>query len=268
MRFLSVGDNCLDHYAELGQRFPGGNSLNVAVYANRISNVEATYIGVVGTDENGDFILDEMRREGLKTDNVIRLHGNTAVTTIHIRNGERVFVNYDAGIQKNAVLPHGLLREFNNYDIVHFTVWGFGKENINELKRISNLKISFDFSNQFDNEALKVLPWVDYSFFSGKELIRKEVDLEEFVTNLKKRTPGLIIMTLGEYGSIAFDGETFYKGQAKPVNVLDTLGAGDSFIASFLCSKNKGVSIDSSLEKGHEASRKICSRLGAWGGVA
>ena len=74
-------------------------------------------------------------------------------------------------------------------------------------------------------------------------------------------------MTLGEHGSLAFDGERIYRGEALPVEVVDTLGAGDAFIASFLCSRLKGRDIQGSLAEGHVAASEICGRLGAWGGV-
>jgi fructoselysine 6-kinase len=266
MKFLSVGDNCIDNYVELARRFPGGNALNVAIYANRLPNVTATYIGVVGTDENGDFLLSEIRREGFKTDNVIRLPGKTAITTINVRNGERIFTNYDEGVQKNAIFPFEFLEKFYDYDIAHFTVWGFGREHIKFLKKSSKIKISLDFSNQLDHESINILPYLDYAFFSGKELLKKEEDVEKRIKDLKKRTSGLIIFTFGEYGSIAFDGKTFFRGQAKQVNVVDTLGAGDSFIASFLCSLQMDGNITKALEKGHETAKEICLRLGAWGG--
>lgn len=32
----AVGDNCMDCYDDLGQSFPGGNPVNVAVYIRRL----------------------------------------------------------------------------------------------------------------------------------------------------------------------------------------------------------------------------------------
>jgi sugar/nucleoside kinase (ribokinase family) len=74
------------------------------------------------------------------------------------------------------------------------------------------------------------------------------------------------VLTLGEYGSITYDGAKFYYGKAFPVNVIDTLGAGDAFIAEFLCNRVIGKTIQKSIEAGHLAATEICKRLGAWGG--
>jgi len=92
------------------------------------------------------------------------------------------------------------------------------------------------------------------------------VDPEARIVELKLRTPGLVAMTLGERGSLVHDGERVYRGKAIPVDVVDTLGAGDSWIAAFLCSRLKGEEIDESIRMGHEAAAETCRRLGAWGG--
>jgi len=266
VRFLSIGDNCVDNYTELGRRFPGGNALNVAVYAHRVPSIEADYIGVMGTDEAGDFMLDQMRREGLHIDGVIRLPGESAVTTILIREGDRVFANYVEGVQKDAEFPKALLTRVRTYDLVHYSVWGFGRELIPEIKTGGHPLLSFDFSNQFNHTALEVMPWLDYCFFSGKELITKGLNPEEKIRELKSRTPGIVVMTLGEHGSLVFDGAKFYKGEAEPVEVVDTLGAGDSYIAAFLCARLKNSPIPEAVKAGNRAATETCKRLGGWGG--
>jgi len=267
LRLIAVGDNCIDSYAELGRRFPGGNALNVAVYAHRIPGVEADYVGVMGDDEAGDFMVDQMRREGMRTDGVIRLHGESAVTTILIRGGDRIFANYVEGVQKDAKFPSKLLPKLRTYDLVHFSVWGFGRNHIPWIKRGNRPLLSFDFSNQLQHDALSVLPHLDYSFFSGKELVTKGIDPEKRLRELKARTPGLVVMTLGEHGSLVYDGDRLYKGRAEPVEVVDTLGAGDSYIASFLCARLKGAPIPAAIKEGHRAAAETCRRLGGWGGT-
>ncbi len=266
MRLLAIGDNCIDSYSELGRRFPGGNALNVAVYSHRIQGIDSDYIGIMGDDEAGDFMVDQMRREGMRTDGVIRLHGESAVTTILIRNGDRVFANYVEGVQKDAAFSKALIPMVRNYDLVHYSIWGFGRDTIPDVKKNGRPLLSFDFSNQHRHAALEVLPYIDFAFFSGKELVTKGTDIEAMVREYKAKTPGLVVMTLGEHGSIVYDGKKFYRGKAKPVEVVDTLGAGDSYIAAFLCARLKGCSIPVAIEKGHVAATETCKRLGGWGG--
>ena len=265
MRLLAVGDNCVDHYVELGKRFPGGNALNVAVYASRLPGVEADYVGVVGTDSLGDFMVNQIQAQGLDTSLLRRKEGVTAVTTILVRDGERVFADYHEGVQMNAVLPRESLPDISRYDLVHFTVWGFGREHVEWMKESHGVKLSCDFSSQLDDPRTEIMSSLDYSFFSGGNLIRDGVDPEHKIRGLKERTQGLVVMTLGEHGSLVYDGEELYRSEAPPVEVVDTLGAGDSYIAGFLCARLRGETILKAILKGHEAAREICTHLGAWG---
>ena len=266
MRLLAIGDNCVDHYVELGRKFPGGNALNVAVYASRVLGVRADYVGAVGTDDNGGFMLDQIRAQGLDPGRVLRWSGETAVTTILVRGGERVFAHYLEGVQKDTTLPLEALPDPSGYDLIHFSVWGFGREHIPNIRETSGALLSCDFSNQLDDPRTGIMSHLDYSFFSGRHLAEKGVDPEAKIMELKERTPGVVAMTLGEYGSLVYDGEKFHRGKTHSVEIVDTLGAGDSWIAAFLCGRLRGGSVETSMDEGHRAAAETCRRLGAWGG--
>jgi fructoselysine 6-kinase len=263
---LSVGDNCIDNYVELGKRFPGGNALNFAIFSSRYEEIESDYIGVVGTDDNGIYMLEQIKEQGLDTGNIILKEGTTAVTKILIRGGDRIFEDYIEGVQENTVLPYEKIPTPDNYDLIHFTVWGFGREHIKRLKESTNTVLSCDFSSQLDDLRNEIMSNLDISFFSGSHLVEKGENPEHVLRKLKSKTPGVVVMTLGKYGSLVIEGETVFRGDSAPVNVVDTLGAGDSYIASFLVSRIKGDTIPESIKKGHQAAKEICKRLGAWGG--
>lgn len=266
MKVLGVGDNCIDDYVELGKKYPGGNALNFVIYASRYEDVEADYVGIVGTDENGKYMLDQIEKNGVNTGNIIVEEGETSVTTILVREGDRVFDDYVEGVQENAILPYNKILTPEEYDLIHFTVWGFGREHLKKLKKSTKAVLSCDFSGQLDDPRTEIMPYLDVSFFSGSHLIDKDEDPEPVIRKLMEKTKGLVVMTLGKYGSMVYDGETFYKGEILPVEVVDTLGAGDSYITAFLISQLRGESIPDSIKKGHEAAREICKRLGGWGG--
>ena len=145
-------------------------------------------------------------------------------------------------------------------------MWGFGREHIKRLKESTDAILSCDFSGQLDDPRTVIMSDLDVSFFSGSNLVEKGEDPENMLRELKKKTPGIIVMTLGKHGSMVYDGETIFRGKALPVEVVDTLGAGDCFIANFLVSRLKGDTIPESIKKGHQAAREICKRLGGWGG--
>jgi fructoselysine 6-kinase len=233
-----------------------------------MTGVQADYVGVVGTDLNGRFLLDQIGSQGLDAGKVLRWDGETAVTTILVRGGERVFAHYLDGVQRDAVLPLAAFPDPNRYDLIHFTIWGFGREHIRRIRGKSNALLSCDFSNRLDDPRTSIMPDLDFSFFSGRHLAEKGVDPESKVRELKERTNGLVAMTLGENGSLVYDGEKMHRGEAVTVEVVDTLGAGDSWIATFLCKRLMGLGMEESMAEGHRAAAETCRRLGAWGGEA
>ena len=266
MKVLGVGDNCIDHYVELGKRFPGGNALNFAVYASKYEDIESDYIGIVGTDDNGKYMLEQIAKQGLDTSKIIIKEGPNSVTKILIRDGDRVFDDYTEGVQENEKLPYDKIPSPESYGLIHFTVWGFGRDHLKRLKQSTKAILSCDFSGQLDDPRTEIMAHLDVSFFSGSNIVEKGEDPEPVLKKLKEETSGIVVMTLGKYGSIVYDGETMFKGEALPVEVVDTLGAGDSFITGFLISQLKRESIPESIKQGHIAAREICKRLGGWGG--
>ncbi|MXD56968.1 fructoselysine 6-kinase, partial [Escherichia coli] len=61
---------------------------------------------------------------------------------------------------------------------------------------------------------------------------------------------GTVIVTLGENGSIAWDGAQFWRQAPEPVTVIDTMGAGDSFIAGILCGWPAGMTLPQAKAQG------------------
>ena len=93
-RIACIGDNCVDCYDETGERYPGGNPVNVSVYFQRLG-IPSSYIGAVGNDENGRMIIDSLKKKNVDVSHVKELEGNTAITHVKRVNGERVFGDDD-----------------------------------------------------------------------------------------------------------------------------------------------------------------------------
>lgn len=73
-----------------------------------------------------------------------------------------------------------------------------------------------------------------------------------------------MVATRGGKGSLAYDGESFYLGQIVPCSVVDTMGAGDSFIAGFLMAWLKKESIPACMRAGAENAAVTLGYPGAW----
>ena len=85
-------------------------------------------------------------------------------------------------------------------------------------------------------------------------------EVVSFSKNLKK----LIVLTRGEKGSIAINGDEVVEcGIHKNLKIVDLTGAGDLFAAGFLHGFINKLSLKESLDKGTEMSSKIIQQIGA-----
>jgi Sugar kinases, ribokinase family len=85
-------------------------------------------------------------------------------------------------------------------------------------------------------------------------------EVVSFSKNLKK----LIVLTRGEKGSIAINGDEVVEcGIQKNLKIVDLTGAGDLFAAGFLHGIANSLSTNESLEKGTEMSSKVIQQIGA-----
>lgn len=74
----------------------------------------------------------------------------------------------------------------------------------------------------------------------------------------------LAVVTCGADGSIAFDGQAWWRDEAVPVEVVDTTGAGDSYAAGFLRARLAGADVGQAMHAGSAAAARTCTHFGAW----
>jgi fructokinase len=76
---------------------------------------------------------------------------------------------------------------------------------------------------------------------------------------------GLAVITLGPGGGVAIEpGGAVTRAAGFPTTVVDTVGAGDTFMAGFLDGHVRmGLDLESSLRRGAAAASIVCSRRGA-----
>lgn len=263
MKLVTAGDNCIDYYINTGKGFPGGNPVNVAVYAKRyISDV--SYIGVVGDDENGKVMLSSLSSKGVDISSVsVVPGGTTSVTTVELVGSERVFRGYDMGVHASFSMTEEQLQKCSSADAFVTGVWG-RCENYVERIHDSGSIVVFDFATKLDNPIFpKIAKSVDYSFFSWEG--EKDMHaIRKFMKATVEAGTGCVVVTLGGDGSIAYDGSNFYQEGIIHCPVVDTMGAGDSFIAGFVCSIMEGGSIQDAMKKGTESSAITIQYNGAW----
>ena len=188
--------------------------------------------------------------------------GATAVSHVEIANGNRVFGDYEEGVMAGFRLTPEDIDFLCSHDLVVTGLWGMIAGDLPAL-RARGVPVAFDFADKRTDPTLDLaIPYVDYAFFSYDGADGET--LRTFLRSMQARGPKVAVATRGEAGSMAYDGSPFYEYGIVPCRVVDTMGAGDSYIAGFLFGLLRGKSIPDCMALGAQSSSVTLQYSGAW----
>lgn len=256
-RLIAVGDNCLDAFLSRDLLTVGGNALNVAVHWKR-SGWNARYFGAVGNDPEGDIVLSEIAAAALSADDVEIVNGETAVTLLQDQSGDRKFLLESFGVGENYMPSPKHYETIAQADWVHLGT----NANPDLVRRLvsDGTRFSIDVSTAHLALPLEGVPLV---FASGPD--EPQVPVQPYIAALRSAGVRQVVLTCGSRGSYADDGTGLRHAEAVPVDVVDTCGAGDSFIATFItgfCCER--LDAGSALRKASIAAAQTCTYLGGF----
>ena len=261
-RIGCVGDNCVDHYRQTGEDHFGGNPVNVAVYTRRLGD-GISYVGAVGTDGRGAALLDALRGRGVDVSHVHVDEGSTAVTYVEHINGDRVFGDYDEGVMARFALTEEDIAFLGGHALVVSGLWGHAEGYLARIRQAGAVT-AFDCSDRPEDPAAQTaLPCTDIAFFSDDG--SDDEALRQRLRQLAALGPRIVVATRGSRGSMAYDGQRFYGQGIVPCRVVDTMGAGDSFIAGFLTRRILGDGMEDALRFAATAAANTCKFHGGFG---
>ena len=252
----------------------GGSVANSIVGISQLGN-EVGFIGKVSDDDFGS-----KYEEGLKKENVKYFYSKkkeqlpTGTCLILVTpDSERTMCTYlgTAGkINENDVSSDAVKQ--SEIIFLEGYLWDEGSPKKAFDKAIKNAnKVAMSLSDQFCVDRHKshflnlVKNKLDITFANEQEIISL-IEAKNFddVVNFAKQLKKLIVVTRGEKGSIAINGEEIVEINAqKNLKIQDLTGAGDLFAAGFLHGYMNNLSIKQSLKKGTELSSKIIQQIGA-----
>lgn len=260
VRLCGVGDNVVDRYLHLDLMFPGGNALNVAVFARR-AGAEAGYIGIIGDDLSGTLVRNALVAEKVE---ITRLRINesfNAFSQIGIdQDGNRYFIGSTPPPYRLR-LDRADLDHVSTYDFVHTGDYGQVEGQLADLSAAARL--SFDFGAKPADYADPLLPHIRIATFSGSDL--DDAGVLALIRWAQARGPDTVIVTRGAEGSTVAVGEAIHHEPAVPVTVTDSLGAGDAYTATFIVALGAGASLPEAAHRAAAAAGEVCTRFGAFG---
>ncbi len=252
----------------------GGSVANSIVGISQLGD-EVGFIGKVSDDDFGS-----KYEEGLKEENVKYFYSKkkevlpTGTCLILVTpDSERTmctFLGTAGKINENDVSSDVVKK--SEMIFLEGYLWDEGEPKKAFDKAINSAnKVAMSLSDQFcvDRHKPHFLNLVKNKLdiiFANEQEITSLIEAKNFneVINFSKQLKKLIVVTRGEKGAVAVDGEKIIEIDIhKNLKIVDLTGAGDLFAAGFLHGYVNKLSTQKCLEKGTEMSSKIIQQIGA-----
>jgi fructoselysine 6-kinase len=259
---LGIGDATVDIYLSEGMQYPGGNTVNVAVQARRCG-IASSWLGCLGRDLLGDLVYRSLVEEGVDVSRVRRLDGPSPWSRIRHQGADRIFDGSNPGVRAQYNLGLADNTFIASHDLVHTSVHSDLDAELPRLRARAK-QLSYDYSEHYERPgAAATMRYVDIAFVSAPRLD------EEACAALLRRCaalgPALVVATRGAAGAAALQTGGIAIAPAAPAELIDTLGAGDGFIAGFLAARVAGAPVAACLARGTAQAARVCASKGGFG---
>jgi len=252
----------------------GGSVANSIVGLSQLGD-EVGFIGKISDDEFGS-----KYEEGLKKENVKYFYSKkkeelpTGTCLILVTpDSERTmctFLGTAGKINENDVSSDAIKK--SEIIFLEGYLWDEGEPKKAFDKAINNAnKVAMSLSDLFcvDRHKTHFLNLVKNKLditFANEQEITSLIEAKNFdeVINFSKQLNKLMIVTRGEKGAVAVNGDEIVESDVqKNLKIIDLTGAGDLFAAGFLHGYINKLSTKECLEKGTEMSSKVIQQIGA-----
>jgi sugar/nucleoside kinase (ribokinase family) len=232
---------------------------NLAALGNRVG-----FISCLGNDSLGQIALDRLVEAGVDVTRVRRTEGATASgLTVLLHHGSwRNILTYVGTISQLRYedLDLDYLCSSRHFHLSSFFLQTTLQPRVAELLKklkAAGLTISIDTNDDPEDhwhEVREVLPYVDVLLPNEREAckISGEQHLETALAHLAEMVP-VVVLKLGPRGAMARRGKEKSTSVAVEVDVVDTIGAGDSFDAGFITQYIRGADLETCLAYGNLA---------------
>lgn len=250
----------------------GGNAANVAVGANRLG-FKTALVSDLGDDLNGQMIKTEIEKEKVNTDLVKLLPNKTTRYSMVLNyKSERTILSYYA--DRNYKLPKLPQTKWIFYTSLGKTFENLQKDLIKHLEKNSDIKLavnpgSYEIKKGLD-EFKKILPHTEILFVNKEEaelLTGYGGNMLGIVKKLHNLGAKTVVLTDGNSGSIASDGNNCYAMSIYPINPVGKTGAGDAYTSGFLSAIMHEKDIAEAMQWGTSNASSVIQFLGAQKGL-
>src|SRR5690242_390902 len=245
----------------------GGAESNVAIALQRLGTA-AAWIGRIGDDSLGERIVRELRAEGLSVHAVTDPTAPTGLMIKERRTADTSRVWYyragSAGSHLTAAdLPPGAVEAAAMLHVTGITAAlsdsaAAAVMSAVDRARDAGVAVSFDVNHRSslwrDRDAsptyrtLAQRSTIVFAGYDEARMIVPDADgIDEIATAIAQLGPSQVIIKLGAEGAYAYIDGVATRHPAVPIHPVDTVGAGDAFVAGYLSEYLAGQDVSTRL---------------------
>jgi sugar/nucleoside kinase (ribokinase family) len=237
----------------------GSSSVIFACGAARLG-LRVAFIGVVGKDLFGAFMLEVLESRGVDVSHVIVDENQvTGLSVILNRTNDRSILTHLGAINalRGEQVTDALLTQTRHLHVASYFLQTSLQPGMADLfQRAQALELTTSLDTNWDPEEKWV--GVDELLKLTTVFLPNENEalsltgastVEEAAERLAAHA-SIVAVKMGADGGLVYDGETLYRAPIIPVDVLDTVGAGDTFDAGFIYGFLQGWPLERCLKLG------------------
>lgn len=256
----------IEHYEKLA----GGQVATAMVFLARMG-LKSKYIGKVGGDDLGQFLLRSFASESVDISSVIvdpQVPNQNAVIIVDKKSGERtVLSRRDKGLDfretelRKEHVCAGRILHLDGYDAA-------GSLKAARWCRQNGIPVVIDLDKMVDNcdELIKNVDFLIASSNFPRDFTGIDNPFEA-LARIRGLFDGFLAVTLGSSGAAAWIGDQCVSFPGLEINAVDTTGCGDVFHAGFIYGLLHNWSIWKIMTFSNTAAGLSCQHLGAREGI-
>ncbi len=234
------------------QPFNGGSIYNVAIALGRLGQ-EVGYFGGLSQDFFGEMLGNELANSNVDTSLSIKSARATTLAFVKFNDGQPEYVFLDEGSAGRMLRDDQMPGLPDEFDLLHFGSISLinnpaasifeqlaAREKGRRLISIDpNIRSSL-VSNESEYRARleRMFSFADIIKVSDEDLewLYPDKSHQDCTSRWLREGTSLVVITRGAKGAIAYSGEAIIEQAIVSVDVVDTVGAGDAFMAGLLTS--------------------------------
>ena len=235
-----------------------------AIFASNLSVLgsDVSFIGELGKDMFGDFIISSLQEKKLHTEDIIFTGNASTGITVAFNFGEdRAMVTYPGAMNELCLhdIPEKSLTKSNHLHVSNiFMQLGLKQDVLNLFQKAKELGLTTSLDTQWDPSEKWDLPWKELLryvdvFIPNKSEIQNMANttsLEKAVEMFKDNANVIVVKDGSKGAHLHHKGEYKFQKAFKVPKIADSIGAGDSFDAGFIYQYVNDSPLEKCLEFG------------------